>query len=868
MQTLHSDLKFALRQLLKNPGFTAVAVAVLALGIGANSAIFSLVSAFVLRPLPLREPERLIGLYNESTRTPDSYRGFSYPNFADIREQNSAFESVTAHNLTMVGLTEGETTRRLFADCVTANYFSTLGTRLAHGRFFTLEEEQPGAAVPVVIVSHKFWQKAGGAAGFVGSTLRLNGRPFTVVGITRPGFTGTMPVFSPDVWLPLGVYDSLKSSFDDDLVRTLKDRDSHSLLVVGRLKPGVTIEGATAELKVAGDRLAKTFPRENGDWSVMAWPLPRLGISTSPEKDDGQFGAMTVMLLSMAGVVLLIACLNLANMLLARGSARRKEIAIRLALGGGRGTIVRQLLTEGLVLALLGGGVGLLFACWGMGAFVGSMQPILPMSVVFDATPDFRVLAATTGFCVLGTLFFALGPALKLSRPEVVGDLKDHAGEEAARWGFFAPRNLLVLGQVALCLTLLTAAGLFIRGALNAANADPGFRIPNGILGEIDSSIVGYNEPRGRDLAQQLVQKLSALPGVESATISATVPFGFLTLGREVQRAGAPATAPADARAVTPAEGKTFSSIYNSIGPDYFKTIGLRVLQGREFTVGEALQGGSPPVAIVDDVLAEKLFPGESALGRRIQFATQRVGAEKSDDDGRVGASSGTLKPGEKTREMEIVGIVPRVRNGLFEKKPQPHVYVPFAQSFHANAHLQLRTRAATPEAQATLLQTVRREIRQLDERLPVLTLRTFEDHLKASAEVWIVRTGAALFSMFGGLALLLAVVGVYGLKAYVVARRTREIGIRMALGARATDVVWMILRDGVKLTVVGIVIGLLLAAGVGKLLASQLYEVSALDPICFLTAPLVLIAAVLLACLIPARRAAKVDPMVALRSE
>ena len=862
-----NDLRFAFRQLLKNPAFTAVAVAVLALGIGANSAIFSLVSAFVLRPLPLREPERLIGIYNESTKTPDSYRAFSYPNFADVRDQNSAFESVTAHNLTMVGLTEGETTRRLLADCVTANYFSTLGTRLAQGRAFTLEEEQPGAAVSVVIVSHKFWQKAGGAADFVGSTIRLNGRPFTVVGIARPEFTGTMPLFSPDVWLPLGVYDSLKSYFDDDLTRTLKDRDSHSLVVVGRLKPGVTVEGATAQLKVTGDRLAKSFPRENGDWSVMAWPLPRLGITTNPEKDDGQFGVMTVMLLSMAGVVLLIACLNLANMLLARGAARRKEMAIRLALGGGRGRIVRQLLTEGLVLALLGGLVGLLFAFWGMGVFIGSMQPILPMSVVFDPRPDLRVVAATFGFCVLGTLFFALGPALKLSRPEVVGDLKDQAGEEAARWGFFAPRNLLVLAQVALCLALLTTAGLFIRGALKAANADPGFRIPNGILVEIDPSMVGYDETRGRDLTQRLLEKLSALPGVESATISATVPFGFLTLGREVQRAGAPATAPADARAVTPAEGKTFSSIYNSIGPDYFKTIGLRVLQGREFAPAEALQAGGTPVAIVDDTLAEKLWPGESALGRRIQFATQQVGAEKS-DDGRVGASSSTLKPGEKTREMEIVGIVPRVRNGLFEKKPQPHVYVPFAQSFHANAHLQLGTSAATPEAQAALLQTVRREIRQLDERLPVLTLRTFEDHLKASAEVWIVRTGAALFSMFGGLALLLAVVGVYGLKAYVVARRTREIGIRMALGARAIDVVWMILRDGVKLTAVGIVIGLLLAAGVGKLLASQLYEVSALDPICFVTAPLVLTAAVLAACFIPARRAARVDPMVALRYE
>jgi predicted permease len=555
----------------------------------------------------------------------------------------------------------------------------------------------------------------------------------------------------------------------------------------------------------------------------------------------------------MSGVVLLVACLNLANMLLARSAARRKEIAIRLALGGSRGRIVRQLLVEGFVLALAGGLFGLLLGLWSSDLLVASLGKKLPIDMVWQSGLSAPVLTATFVFCLLGTLAFALGPALKLTKSAVIGDLKGHAGEDIVvrRWKFW-PRNPLVVVQIAFSLALLTAAALFIRGAGKAAAVETGLQTKSNYLLEVDASLATYDQTRSLDLYRTLEERLATLPGVERASISSTVPFGLVSLDKSVQRGG---TNPApDAKPATAAEGRAFTASYNSVGADYFKTVGLPLLRGRSFDMAEAMNQTSPRVAIIDEVLAKKLWPNEDPLGQQIQFAEK---------------DSPRVRNGSETRaQIEIVGIVPYTRADLFEKDPSGTLYLPFAGGFQSNVffHIKFAPNAGLDTAATTDL--IRRTVREVDAAIPILSLKTFAQHLDGNIELWIVRAGAALFSTFGALALILATVGVYGVKAYSVARRTREIGIRMALGAQRETVQWMILREGTVMLASGVLLGLLLAVGTGKLISGMLYNVGALDPLAFTIAPLVLAVAALLATWLPARRATRISPMAALRTE
>src|ERR1022692_3181481 len=418
-----NSFSHGVRVLAKKPGFTAAAVVVLALGIGANTAIFSLVNAFLLKPIEIHKAEELVGLYSRDTQKPDNYRAFSYPNFADLRGQGGVFASLAAHNLAMVGLTEGDSTRRLFADLISSNYFDTMGVRLFRGRAFTADEERPGSAIPVVIVSYSFWQRHGADAAMLGRHLRVNGRWFTVVGITPEGSTGTTALISAELYAPLGVYDGLENDFESH-GHSLAARDNHALIALARLRPGTSLAAAAAQLAGVAAAMQKAWPVENKDQTLLVRPLSRLSVSTNPTSDS-ELAVPAILLLCMAAVVLLIASLNVANMMLARGAARRKEIAIRLALGGGRRDIVRQLLAESLMLALMGGTAGLFIAWWSTGALVSSMARLAPLDLIFSATPDPRVLAATFGFCLLSTLLFGFMPAWNLSRPDLVTDLKD-----------------------------------------------------------------------------------------------------------------------------------------------------------------------------------------------------------------------------------------------------------------------------------------------------------------------------------------------------------------------------------------------------------------------------------------------------------
>jgi len=843
MRNMLRDVRFGARMFRKNPWFMCAAVTVLALGIGANTAMFSLVDALLLKPLVIHNPGELVGCYSRDTGKP-SYRGFSYPDYVELRENGGAFSSLLAHNLAMVGLSEGDTTRRVFADIVSANYFSTFGVPLFQGRSFTPEEERPASAVPVVIVSYSYWKKTGADPQLLGKSVRINSRVYTVVGIAPEGFTGTTAMISPELYLPLGVYEMAINDFEG-VGRALAARSNHDLILVGRLRPGVSQKSADALLATAASQLARAYPEDDKDQTFLAQRLPRMGISTEPESDS-ELMIPAILLLAVAGVVLLIASLNVANMMLARGTTRGKEVAIRLAMGGSRADIVRQLLVEGFLLALAGGVAGLAVTYWSTGALVRSMARLAPIDLVYSAGPDTRVLFATIGFCVLSTILFGLGPAWNLSGSNLFAGLKigDRADLQAnRRRGIFARRNLLVMGQISLSLMLLSAAGLFIRSSVQAARVEPGFRVSGEMLAEVDTSLAGYDETRGRETYRAVVDRLQAIPGVESVSLAATVPFGMISLGKTVQRSGDARSSATGSASVAP----EVACRYNIVTGDYFQTMRIPLQRGRAFTAADAA-GTKHSVAILDQVAAEKLWPGGDAVGKNVRLV-----------------SGGDNEPAV---DAEVVGVVANIQESVIGMQRPPHIYVPFGQAYQSDMNIHLMTSAQDAQAEARLLETVRSEIRAVDPHIPVLALKTLRMHMDSSFDLWIVRTGARMFVIFGGVALLLAAIGLYGVRAYTVGMRTREIGIRMALGARSSDALRMILREGMALFGIGAGVGLALSLPVGKVLSSLLYRVDSFDPVVLTVAPALLAAVSFVACYIPARRAARLDPMVALRDE
>ena len=840
LDTLLQDVRFGIRVLLKTPGFSTIAVLVLALGIGVNCAIFSLVNALLFRPLPVPTPSALVGIYSRHTEPPGDYRAFAYPNYIDLRQGATGFVDVAAFAPSMVGVeVDAQLTRRAMTFLVSDSYFDTFGDALARGRGFLPEETEPRANVPVVVVSHDFGDRGGNDPDLLGQTLRINSRAYTIVGIAREGFTGTSAFLGPEFWLPLGVYAStMNDLFVNQGSRDLFDRGNRALMVVGRLRPGVTADAVAPELATIGTQLETAYPGENADQTIMAAPLSRVAVGTAPQTDR-EVRAIAVLLSSMAAIVLLIGCLNLANMLLARGHARRQEIAIRQSLGGGRRRVIRQLLTEGLLLSIAGSAIGLVVADWAINALMVSVMPMVPFDVNLpELAVDGRVLAATVVFSAMATLFFGLGPAWKLTRIDLVPDLKQQMGGGGGR-RLLAGRNLLVVAQVALSLTLLTGGGLFVQGALSAAGRDPGFSLEQGLLVEVDPSVVGYDETRGRQLYRTLRQRLAAVPGVEGVGAASLVPFSGISEGRAIE----------PVRDATTDDAVRHSARYSIITPGYFDAVRLPMLRGRDFTEAEMMSDASPGVVIVDEPLAARFWPDPDVdpLGQYVRFvsATEARGAP-----------------------LRVVGLVPGLRQEVFDQEPVPHVYVPFGDPYRSAMTLHVGTTARGADAENALISTVRETIRDVDARLPVFALETLRDHRDGSLELWIMRAGSQLFSTFGVVALLMAVIGIYGVKAYVVARRTREIGIRLALGATSGGVLWLLVREGLTLTAVGLGLGLVLSLPLGRVMQSVLFEVSTREPLVFLLAPAILAVPALLASYLPARRAAKVAPMSALRYE
>ena len=827
------DTRFSLRTLRLSPGFTLTAVVTLALGIGVNIGMFNLVNGLLLRPLYER-PDEVVGVYSRSTAPSGEYRAFSYPNYLDLREGTTdIFANLAAFSTGFVGLDVGEGARRTLSSAVTANYFQILGLPLALGRPFTAEEERPGADIRVAIISYPLWERRGADPSMLGRPVRVNGEPFTVVGVTQEGFTGTS-IPGPEVWLPLGAHHT-SGTEGVSAGHPFGAREAYELTVVGRLRVGTSVEAAAPVLATVARRLEQAFPAVNAGYTFEMSAPSRFMFLPGPGR-DAVTASLALLLMIMPAIVLLVACLNLVDLLLARGQVRRREMAIRSSLGGGRGRLTRQLLSEGLLLALAGGAVGLLLSTWATDALLAWVRPLLPVALsVPELDLDWRVLVATMGFSLVASLLFGAWPAWALTGRAVVTDLKRHVGEEGRRPGGVRIGNALVLAQVALSLLLLASGGLFLMSAISAATADPGFRLDGGLLVEVDPSLAGYNEARGRQVHLALVDRLRMVPGVEAVTIGSQFPFTSIGDSRIVAPAGA-----ADARS------RSVDAVFSVVGRDYARTLGLPMLGGRDFSDTELVPGSSERVAIIDDALAQRLWPGEGALGRLVQFL------------GEQGPEVG--------QPIRVVGIVPAVKHSLGNPQPFPHVYVPLGQHYESAMTLQLRV--AGKEAERAMLLTVARVIRGVDGRLPVLRLETWRDHLDASVDLWLYRAGARVFSAFGGIALLLAIIGVYGVKSYVVSRRTREFGIRIAIGAHPRALLWQVLREGGRITTVGIGIGLLLAIGAGQVLQSVLYGVDAVEPLVLVTTPLILLTSSLLAAYIPALRATKVDPTVALRSE
>jgi putative ABC transport system permease protein len=805
VDTFWQDVKYGVRKLAKSPGFTAVALVALALGIGANTAIFSVVNAVLLRPLAYPEPDRLVILWEQATKMETSV---AYPNFIDWHDRQTSFERFAGFRRESFNLTGSGEPERLQGRMVSADFFPLFGVPLDRGRDLTPADDQPGAE-PVVILSYDYWQRRfGGDASVVGHQLTLNDRVFTVVGISGKDFRFGS---GADVFAPLGLW-----------ADRYKERGSHpGLYIVGRLKPGVSFEQARADLDAIMVALGEMYPKTNAD--------RRTHMESLYDNTVGDVRLSLYVLLGAVGFVLLIACANVANLLLARAATRQREFALRSALGAGRIRIVRQLLTESLLLSLGGGVLGLLLAIWGTDVMVAILPDGVPR--LESVGVDTRVLVFTFALAVLTGTVFGLAPALASSRPDVNDVLKE--GDRGSTGGRHRLRSALVISEVGLALVLLVGAGLMIRSILGLEQARLGFDSEQLLTMKLAMTVTPENAEKARGFVEQLEARLRAIPGVESAALSNGLPF-----------AGAAENSFfLDKDDMNQPNGEKMGVMYITT-PGYRDALGLTLLRGRYFT--DADRADTARVAIVDESFVEKYFDGADPIGK-------------------------TLYDGSDATPAEIVGVVGHVKHyGIDGDAPvDPQVYVPISQmSDKAMGFVgrDLNVLVRSPLDPTSLTPAVRDQIRSLDANQPIFNVRTMDRAVESSLAGR--RFSMLLLSIFGGLALLLAGVGIYGVMAYSMAQRTHEVGIRMALGARGRDVLWMVVRQGMVLAGIGVGAGVVAALGLTRVMGSLLYGVSAADPPTFAGVAVLLGAVALLACLLPALRATRVDPIRALRHD
>ncbi len=811
------DVKYAVRRLTRAPGFTAVAVLSLALGIGANTAMFSLVNAVLLRELPVRAPAELVEIYTSETDG-YPYATSSYPDFRDLREDAEVFAGVVGTRTFITRLDQGGEPTVVFGELISWDYFDVLGVPMALGRSFLEEEDRTPGAHAVVILGYRTWERDFGAdPSVLGRTVRLDGRPYEVVGVAHEKFTGSMPVMVTSFFVPLMMTNELMGGItgSDQLAR----RQSRSMFLKGRLKPGITADQADDAMKAFAAGLAETYPESNEHRTMSV--LASGDVALHPLVDRALV-PVAGLLLTVVGIVLLIACANLASFLLARAEDRRKEIAVRLALGAGRAALVRQLLVETTLLALLGGAAGFLLASWTVGLLM-SFQPPLPIPVSFDVSLDRTVLWFTAGVSVLAGIAFGLAPALQATNPDVAPTLKDE-GTGGGRRRRLTLRNGLVVVQVAFSLVLLIGAGLFVRSLQKAQQIDPGFDTgPAAVLWPVPE-MSGYETNEERyEFYRALEERLLAHPDIDAVAQADLLPLGAGVQTRSYVIPGSPSDAPDGHHDVDNA----------SVRPGYFDAMGIPLLRGRDFT--EADVDGEES-AIVSRAFAERFYPGQEIVGRVIE---NRTGSP-----------------------IRIVGLVGDVKVRTLGEEPRPYVY-------HMSGHGAVPGMQVVVRGRGTdraLLEAARGVLREVDPDVVVIDVKTMSEHL--ALMLFPPRMAALLLSVFGGLALTLAAVGIYGVVSYAVSKRTRELGIRMSLGASAADVVRMAVGGGMRLVMIGGVVGVLLSAAVTWAIAGFLYGIGTTDVVTFAAIPGLLSAVALFAAYLPARRASAVDPVRALRSQ
>jgi predicted permease len=815
--TLLKDVRYGARALARRPGFAFVAVMTLALGIGANTSIFSAVNAILLRPLPgVSDADALARVY--PTEAGGRLSGtFSYPHFREYAAHAKTFESLLAFSGNGLTMREGGRAEHVPAQLVSGNYFATLGVRAEHGRLFVAADDEGGAPESSVVLAHRFWVRRFGAdPSVVGRQLVLNERVFTVVGVASKEFQGTSLPKSPALWVPLRAAAAAG-------IRTAEIANDKSswLQVVGRVRPGVSREQARAELDAMLARQAESYP-EPFRAGLRMELAPARGFNIAPRK-RGTVNAMAGVALVVVGLVLLIACANIANLMLARGLERRREIAVRLALGASRWRIVRQLLAESLMLALLGGAVASLLTLWTSDLLAQLFHLIPEDTSALDFTPDARVFAFAFGLSLLTGVAFGLAPALRSSRPDLLPALKDERATDGGRRRRFTLRGALVVAQVAGSLVLLVGAGLFLRSLREAATVETGFETRGVLLSHLYLDPSRQDAARGREFYRQALERASGLPGVRSASLTTAVPLGS---------SGMRGTLLIDGAEAQPYAGVEVDRAY--VGARYFETMGITLLRGRGFAERDG--EGSPPVAVINETVARRAFGDADPVGLHL----------RTDSEG---------------PPVEIVGVVADSKYRSLGDERVPFLYLPLAQSYSPEATLLVRAEGDP----AALASSVRAVVESLDAEA-FAGQATMGEHL--SAALVPSQVAAGLFGVFGLLALALATFGVYGVVAYAVSRRTHEIGVRVALGAQRGDVVRLVLLEGMSRVAAGLGIGLLVALAGTRVVEGALYGVSATDPATFACVTLLLASAALLACLVPARRATKVDPMVALRYE
>jgi predicted permease len=817
------DLRGGLRMLKKSPGFTFVAVLSLALGIGANTAIFTIINAVFMHPLPVEEPSRLAEMFTRDTQTIDAnvnfqLTGTSLPNYEDYRDQNTVFSGLALLTFPLPLNWGGQAEpQQLNAILVSGNFFDVLGVKPYRGRTFIADGDKKIGGNPEVVLSHSLWaRRFGSDEKFIGQTISLNGTSYTVVGIAPPSFKGIVSLGRPDVlWIPITMRDYVLTGQLKDLENNRRFRWTS---IVGRLKPQVTVAEAQAAMKTVAAGLEKEYPRENKGRTVELYPLNESALGINQRR---QFSLAGGVLMGVVGLVLLIACVNLANLLLAQAAKREKELSIRAAMGAGRFRLVRQLLTESAVLSLLGGLAGLLVAYWGRNV-LWSFRPPFLVDGSIDLSFDARVLGFTVLISVVTGLVFGIIPAIKASGTDVNEVLKTGGRGGALGWAHNRLRGLLVISEMALALVALVGSGLFLRSMQNAQQFNPGFESQNMFQMLFDLGALRYDESHGQQFFRDIIDRAKTVPGVVNASVSANGVFG----------GGISATVFREGEQTDPNNRGTLVNL-DDVTPGHFDTMRIPLLSGRDFTNFD--RENTTPVTIINQAMANLLWPGQEALGKRFAIV-------------------------QEPNLLQVIGVVGTTVVGQIGEDPQPVAYFPMRQKYSPAATLVVRT-TGNPEP---LLGTVRTQVQQLDKNLAFTNAQTVQQLLGQG--LWPARMGAALLGLFGALALILASIGIYGVLAYSVAQRTSEIGLRMAMGAQPRQVLALVLRQGMLLALIGAAVGILVALPVARLAGGLLYGVSATDPFTYAGITLLLMGVALLACYLPARRATRIDPLVALR--